>query len=74
MDSLLFIHITKDRVEMLQRERTIKVKKKKKKSLFIYENERRNNETVLQRFQSDSINEFHLFVPSREKGNEEIFR
>lgn len=38
MDSLLFIHITKDRVEMLQRERTIKVKKKKKKSLFIYEN------------------------------------
>lgn len=49
-------------------------KKKKKKSLFIYENERRNNETVLQRFQSDSINEFHLFVPSREKGNEEIFR
>lgn len=73
MDSLLFIHITKDRVEMLQRERAIKIKKKKK-SLFIYENERRNNETVLQRFQSDSINEFHLFVPSREKGNEEIFR
>lgn len=74
MDSLLFIHITKDRVEMLQRERAIKVKKKKR-NLYLYtRTERRNNETVLQRFQSDSINEFHLFVPSREKGNEEIFR
>lgn len=74
MDSLLFIHITKDRVEMLQRERAIKIKKKKR-NLYLYtRTERRNNETVLQRFQSDSINEFHLFVPSREKGNEEIFR
>lgn len=49
--------------------------KKKKRNLYLYtRTERRNNETVLQRFQSDSINEFHLFVPSREKGNEEIFR
>lgn len=52
----------------LQRERAIK-----QKNLF-YTRRKRRNKWNERESQCYPINEFHLFVPSREKGNEEIFR